>query len=274
MAGPIVLLTDFGDRDGYAGTLKGVILGINPGATLVDLSHRIPPQDIAAGAFVLGTSYRYFPDGAVFVAVVDPGVGSARRAIALESSRYTFVGPDNGLFSQVLADLGIVSPVGGSVSLAGAAVTGVTLENPAYFLATVSATFHGRDVFAPVAAHRSLGVPLAAFGPPIAEVVSLPTHRPVWQNGVLVGQVIYVDRFGNAITDLTRADLNGFTAPVVEVAGLRILGLRQHYAGGSGLLALIGSSDRLEIALNGGSAATEFGLGPGTPVVVAEASLS
>ena len=272
MAGPIVLLTDFGDRDGYAGTMKGVVLGINPAATLVDLSHAIPPQDVAAGAFVLGTSYRYFPEGAIFVAVVDPGVGSARRAIALDVPPYTFVGPDNGLFSLVLTDYAISSPVGGTVSLAGTGVTGVALENPAYFLATVSTTFHGRDVFAPVAAHRSLGVPLAALGPPLSDVVSLPTPRPVWQNGALVGQVIYVDRFGNAITNITRNDLSGFPLPVVEVAGLQIVGVRQQYAGGSGLLALIGSSDRLEIALNGGNAVTELGLGLATPVVVAAAS--
>ncbi|HLH72157.1 MAG TPA: SAM-dependent chlorinase/fluorinase [Chloroflexota bacterium] len=274
MAGPIVLLTDFGERDGYVGTMKGVILRINPSVTIVDLSHTIPPQDVTDGAFVLGTSYRYFPAGSIFVAVVDPGVGSERRAIALSAGAYTFVGPDNGLFTLVLADFAVPTPDGGGLaSLMGTPVTGVVLEKSEYFLPTVSATFHGRDVFAPVAAHHSLGVPLAAFGPPLTEVVSLPSQRPRWENGALSGQVIHVDRFGNAITNITRAELARLTLPVVEVVGLQIVGLQHQYAGASGLLALIGSSDRLEIALNGGNAAVEFGLAVGTPVVVEEARL-
>ncbi|HEX5414625.1 MAG TPA: SAM-dependent chlorinase/fluorinase, partial [Chloroflexota bacterium] len=172
---PVVLLTDFGLTDPYVGVMKGVILGINPAARLVDLTHAVPPQDLAVGARLLAESYRYFPPEAIFVAVVDPGVGSARRGIALRTPHGRFVGPDNGLFGDVLADQGeTLPPEGGRVSLRGGAVQAVVLENSAYFLPRVSATFHGRDVFAPVAAHLSLGVPLGALGPATESLIVLP----------------------------------------------------------------------------------------------------
>lgn len=273
MSGPIVLLTDFGLADAYVGTMKGVISRVNPNAPLVDLCHQVPPQGIAEGAYLLASSYRYFAPTAIFVAVVDPGVGSERRAIALRTSHGRFVGPDNGIFGLVAQDFGVPAPTHSCLApLTGTGVVGVILANARYFLPRVSATFHGRDVFAPVAAHLSLGVPLAALGPPLRDLVVLPAPRPERRPGEIVGHVIHVDRFGNAITDVSAADLAQLPAPVVEVAGQRIVGLSHHYAERAGLLALIGSDDRLEIALSGASAATALGLRPGDPVIIREDS--
>lgn len=272
MTGPIVLLTDFGLRDAYVGVMKGVILRITPAATIVDLGHEVPPQDVAAGAYLLGTSYRYFAPDAIFVAVVDPGVGSARRAIALKTPRGTFLAPDNGLLTPILGDAGIDLPAEGGLATLPATgeVVGVELTSRRYFLDPVSATFHGRDVFAPAAAHLSRGAPLDDLGPPLQLLRVLPAPRPRRAGGRLVGQVVHVDRFGNLIADLTTADLASFAAPVVEVAGRQIAGLCHHYAERNGLLALIGSADRLEIAVNGGNAAEALGLRAGDRVVVRE----
>jgi S-adenosylmethionine hydrolase len=272
MSGPIVLLTDFGLQDAYVGIMKGVILRINPSATIVDLCHAVAPQDVAEGALLLADSYRFFPADAIFVGVVDPGVGSARRAIALETPHGRFVGPDNGLFSGVVADFGVRLPaLAGAAALQGSAVHGVALESRQFFLPQVSATFHGRDVFAPVAANLSLGVPFSALGPPLVDLVVLPTPKTELQSGLLRGQVIHLDHFGNAITNLEAADLASFRAPVVEVAGQQIVGLSQHYAERPGLLAHVDSSGRLEIALNGGNAAQVLGIRVGEPVTVREA---
>jgi S-adenosylmethionine hydrolase len=270
VAGPIVLLTDFGLADAYVGTMKGVILRVNPGATIVDLCHEVPPQAVEEGAFLLAESYRYFPEDAVFVAVVDPGVGSERRAIVLRTPGGTFVGPDNGILSLVAAEYGVPLGSAGRSSLAESSVTGVILSNAAYFLPRVSATFHGRDVFAPVAGHLSAGVPLAAFGPPLVDIATLSSPAVERRADQIVGHVRRVDRFGNAITDISRADLADLTMPVVEVAGQRIAGLSHHYAEKCDLLALLGSADRLEIAVNGGSAAAMLGLKVGDTVVVRE----
>lgn len=269
---PIVLLTDFGWSDVYVGVMKGVILGINPSARIVDLSHAVPPQDVATGARMLAESYRYFPPDAIFVAVVDPGVGSARRGIALQTPRGRFVGPDNGLFGEVLGDQGLALPTeGGLVSLAAGGVQAVVLENPAFFLPRVSTTFHGRDVFAPVAAHLSLGVPLGVLGPAATSLIVLPGSPVEIRPGEVHGRVTHLDHFGNAITNMTARDLAPIASPRVEVAGACIVGLSGHYAQRNGLLALIGSAGFLEVALNGGNAAAALGVAPGDPVVVREA---
>ncbi len=271
MAGPIALLTDFGLEDAYVGTMKGVILRINPSATIVDLCHQVAPQAIAEGAFLLATSYRYFASDAIFVAVVDPGVGSERRPIALKTPHGTFVGPDNGLFGLVASECGVAVPRdGGRASLAGSSVVGVVLAERRYFLPDVSATFHGRDIFAPVAAHLSLGTPLEALGPPLEEIVTLPVPRPERQGDRIVGHVAHVDRFGNLITDVTEADLESLAHPVIEVAGRRIAGISHHYAERAGVLALVGSSGRLEIAVNGGSAAAALGLRVGDSIILSD----
>jgi S-adenosylmethionine hydrolase len=271
VVGPIVLLTDFGLADAYVGIMKGVILRVNPEATVIDLCHQVSPQDVEGGALLLAESYRYFPESSIFVAVVDPGVGSERKAIGLSTPAGTFLGPDNGVLGFVARDFGVVpSASGGRAVFAGSSIAGAILSNPRYFLPRVSATFHGRDVFAPVAAHLAAGVSLATLGPPLTDLAILPSPTAERQAGRVVGHVRHVDRFGNAITDVTPSDLAGLAAPVVEVAGQRIAGLSHHYAERSGLLALLGSSDRLEIAVNGGSAAATLGLNVGDPVVVRE----
>lgn len=271
MAGPIALLTDFGLDDAYVGTMKGVILRINPTATIVDLCHAVAPQAVAEGAFLLATSYRYFAPETIFVAVVDPGVGSERRPIALRTPRGTFVGPDNGLFGMVVRDFGVAMPRdGGRASLGGSPVVGVVLAEERYFLPNVSATFHGRDIFAPVAAHLSLGTPVEALGPPLTDLITLPMPRPEHRGDRIVGHIVHVDRFGNLITDVTEDDLKQLISPVVEAAGQRIVGISHHYAERTGLLALVGSSGRLEIALNGGSAAITLGLHAGDSIILSD----
>jgi S-adenosylmethionine hydrolase len=271
MAGPIVLLTDFGLDDAYVGVMKGVILRISPDVPIVDLCHQVAPQAIAEGAFLLATSYRYFAPDAIFVAVVDPGVGSERRPIALKTPHGTFVGPDNGLFGLVARDFGVAVPEeGGRASLIGSRVEGVVLTDKRYFLPEVSATFHGRDVFAPVAAHLSLGAPLVALGSPLTDLVVLATPHPERRGNTIVGHIIHVDRFGNLITDVTAGDVRKLARPVVDVAGRRIHGVSQHYAERPGLLALVGSSGYLEIALNGGSAAAELGLRVGDSIILSD----
>jgi S-adenosyl-L-methionine hydrolase (adenosine-forming) len=243
---------------------------VHPHATVVDLCHQVSPQDVEEAALLLPESYRYFPESSIFVAVVDPGVGSERKAIVLSTPNGTFLGPDNGVMGLVARDFGVVEATGGRATLAGSPISGVALTNAAYFLPRVSATFHGRDIFAPIAGHLSAGVPLTAFGPPLADLAVLTATRVQRQDGAVIGQVRHLDRFGNAITDIARADLADLTDPVVEVAGQHITGISHHYAERSGLLALLGSSDRLEIAINRGNAAATLGLRVGDPVVVRE----
>ncbi len=275
MAGPIALLTDFGLDDAYVGVMKGVILRIDPRAVIIDLCHQVAPQGIAEGAFLLATSYRYFDPSTIFVAVIDPGVGSERRPIALKTPHGTFVGPDNGLFGPIAERFGArATDDAGRLSLAGSEVEGVILANDRYFLPEVSATFHGRDVFAPVAAHLSVGVPLAGLGPVLTDLVALPVAGPARRGRDLVGHVVHVDRFGNLITDLTGADLRRFARPTVFVAGGKIAEISHHYAERTGLLALVGSSGYLEVAIAGASAATALGLKVGDEVVLRDASRS
>jgi S-adenosylmethionine hydrolase len=277
MAVPIItLLTDFGIRDGYVAGMKGVILGICPEALIVDISHLIPPQDIRAGAFVLSTVYRDFPPETIHVAVVDPGVGTQRRAVAVRAGDYYFVGPDNGLFSWILAS---ESPW-----------TAHCLENREYWRpwrnglsfgktagegGSISATFHGRDIFAPVAAHLARSVRLEALGPACAPHIAL-WSEPVREGEELRGEVIYVDRFGNGITNIRRPDIEPFLQRgrwqrIVQVNGSKgssRVNLVQTYgevAPGTAI-ALIGSSEWLEIAVNQGSAAERLNIGPGSTV--------
>jgi S-adenosylmethionine hydrolase len=184
----ITLTTDFGTCDWFVGTMKGVIASLAPGTTVVDLTHDLPPGDIRGGAFALAASHRFFPKGTVHVAVVDPDVGSNRKAIAVQTAKAVFVGPDNGVLSWALAK---------------EKVTAIhALENEAYFVQPVSRTFHGRDVFAPVAAHLSRGVPIRKLGPALKGFVRLDWPEPQARRGGFEGEVVYIDRFGNAITNL------------------------------------------------------------------------
>ena len=256
----ITLLTDFGAGDGYVGVMKGVILGIAPDVRIVDLSHEVGAQDIAAGAFILKRAYRYFPPDAIHVAVVDPGVGSARRGILLVTEHGRFVGPDNGLFTYPLAD--------------AAAPAAYELREPAYRLLAVSRTFHGRDIFAPAAAHLARGATPASFGPPIPpeSLVRLPHPTPEMTQGVAWGHIIYIDHFGNAISDISAAMVAalGATRQVqVECAGIRLTGVAATYAEGAmdAPLALITSDGLLEIAVRNGNAARRLGVRVGHEVV-------
>ncbi len=251
----IALLTDFGLRDHYVGTMKGVILGLVPDATIVDLTHDIPPQDVFAAAYELEAAYQYFPPGTVFVAVVDPGVGTTRRAIACEAGGFRFVGPDNGIFSRVAAHQTPTAIV--------------ELANEAFARVPVSRTFEGRDRFAPAAAWLARGTPLEAFGPPVAGLTPLGDPDPVQHGDALDGHIIRVDRFGNLISNIDRRSLGPDRSRArVTIAGRTITGLTGTYgeAEAGALCAIVGSSGRLEIAVSGGSAEAVLGVGRGTLV--------
>ena len=265
----LTLTTDFGLADPYVASMKGVILSLNPQAVIVDVSHAVRPQQIQQGAFLLEASLPYFPPDSIHIAIVDPGVGSRRRAIALRAASATFIGPDNGILSAALPD-----DVRNRAREAGARVrlpqgsSGVALTDTRYHRQPVSDTFHGRDIFAPAAAHLSLGVPLSDLGEPVDEVVALPPFRAQREpDGSRRGRIVHIDVFGNLITDVRGEDL---ASPrlTVEVSDRQIAGLQRTYASGQGLTALVGSSGFLEIALSEGSAVAELGVDIGEPVVV------
>ncbi|MCL4458975.1 MAG: SAM-dependent chlorinase/fluorinase [Chloroflexi bacterium] len=267
------LTTDFGLDDAYVGIMKGVILSLNPDAVIVDLCHSVAPQDISAAAYIISSAYAYFPPGTIHVVVVDPGVGSARRGIIVQMVGAIFVAPDNGVLSYVFDEASLTQEQ--TLLTPGEAAvypppTITVISNRSYWLPSVSQTFHGRDIFAPVAAHLSLGVPAAAFGEPASEVVLLPRFRPVrCPDGSLIGHVIHIDRFGNAITDVRSQDIGALDEQIeIEVKGQRIAGLSPYYAAGRGLLALVGSSDRVEIALADGNAAAALNLKRGDELIV------
>ncbi len=254
----IAMVSDFGAIDNYVGVMKGVIFNLFPGARIADITHQIPPQNILAAQFALATAVDYFPVGTVFLAVVDPGVGTTRRAIALRTERYRFVGPDNGLFSTVLQG--------------HRAIAAVQLDNPIYWRSPdPSATFHGRDIFAPAAAHLAAGVPLESLGTAIAleSLVSLapPVPTPADQGGWL-GEIQYVDRFGNLVTTFS-GDWVGDRPWAIDLdtperkptAGGYIAGGQTYGDTEPGaLIALVGSHGWVEIAQNQGSAAISLAL--------------
>ena len=264
MSGPppiITLTTDFGLQDHYVAAMKGAILTINPTARLVDVSHAIRPQAIEQAAFVLAAAWPYFPPDAVHVVVVDPAVGTGRRALALRAAGVTFVGPDNGVLSAALPDdartAAVESPNGrpsAPVDLP-AGYRAVSLTNERFFRRPVSSAFHGRDIFGPVAAHLSLGVALEELGEPAEQIIALPPFRAHRRpDGSLRGRVLHIDGFGNLITDIRLEDLPSRNA-VIEVAGRTIEGVSATYGLGADLRAVTGSSGYLEIAAPGGSAA-------------------
>lgn len=256
----IALLTDFGLRDHYAGTMKGVALGICPDATLVDISHEVPAHDVLTGALELAASYRYFPPRTVFLVVVDPGVGSSRRGIAAEAGDYRFVAPDNGVLTIAFAG----SPPGRVVEL----------TDPRYARPEVSRTFEGRDRFAPAAAWLAFGIELTALGRPSGPLQQLDIPRPSVTPGGIDGVVLRVDRFGNLITNIDRKTFEGMggslDALTIAIGSRQVPAIVSTYAEAppGELCALFGSSDCLEIAANGASAATKIAAGRGAPVHV------
>jgi S-adenosyl-L-methionine hydrolase (adenosine-forming) len=251
----ITLLTDFGSTDPYVGMMKGVIATICPDANVVDLTHEVPPQDIRTGAFFLERSFRYFPAATIHVAVVDPGVGTSRKPIAVRSAGHVFIGPDNGL-----------------LSLAAQRPRAVTLRRASYFRTDVSQTFHGRDVFAPVAAHLAAGVPFESLGPALRRIVALASTRPRRTQRGLKGAVVSVDRFGNLITNLDLTAWKSLRRPRLAIGSFTTTELAPSYgAVRRGELALIlGGYGLLEIAARDGSAAKILELGSGALVRVLE----
>lgn len=252
----ITLLTDFGDWDSYVAAMKGVILGINPQATLVDISHHIEPQNISQAAFLLHTVHKYFPRGTIHLVVVDPGVGTGRRAILLTTPQAHFVALDNGVLSYIIEEKA-PPPPGQALRERGLppGLQAVNLTNTRYWLHPVSTTFHGRDILAPVAAHLSTGIPPQEFGEAITSLLTFPLPHPQPQpDGSLVGHIQHIDAFGNLITDLRREDLPTGRM-ILEIAGRTIEGLSANYAEGEEILALLGSSGYVEIAARNGSAA-------------------
>ncbi|MBW4556003.1 MAG: S-adenosyl-l-methionine hydroxide adenosyltransferase family protein [Trichormus sp. ATA11-4-KO1] len=239
----LVLLSDFGDRDVYVGVMKGVIAQINPLLRVIDLTHQIPPQNITAARFCLMNAYPYFPDGTVYVAVVDPGVGSRRRAIAVEFAQGFLVGPDNGIFSGVLSQ----TP----------AITAVELTNPNYWRTPEpSKTFHGRDIFAPVGANLANGVPLKQLGQEIdpGTLVQLDIGDCQQINTGVTGCIQYIDYFGNLVSNIPGRYVQGKTW-CVQAAGLTIPGCETYSDVAVGeIAALVGSHGWVEIAINSGNA--------------------
>lgn len=251
------LTTDFGTKDWFAGVMKGVILRSQPFASIVDLSHDVPPGDVRAGSFVLRSSCRYFPPETVHIAVVDPGVGSDRKAIAVQARHGVFVGPDNGLLSWAVAPDEVLAIR--------------ELKNPALFLQPMSGTFHGRDIFAPAAAHLLRGAPWEDLGPGLEEMVRLPWPGSQRTEKQIQTEVVYVDRFGNAITSLD-SELIPKEEPRLRVlltSGVSIPMAPYYQAVPTGHpLAIAGSCGLLEISVHGGSAADQMGLRPGSRVVL------
>jgi S-adenosylmethionine hydrolase len=258
---PIILTTDFGQLDEYAGVLKGVILSINPRAAIIDLSHGIPAQDIGRAAELLGKNYRYFPDGSVHVCVVDPGVGTGRRIIVVRGCNQSFIGPDNGVFSRILE--------------ADRAAKVYALTNRDWFLEEISTTFHGRDVMAPAAARLSLGASIEEAGPLVSteSCVTITTAAPQVSKDEISGEISAIDRFGNLITNIEAAVLGDFGTASDLTIRLRSHPL-QFRQGSYGHLpdnlpaAIINSSNQLEICVKNGNAAAILEVGIGEPVVV------
>lgn len=255
----ITLTTDFGLTDAYVAAMKGVILSINPEVKIIDICHIIRPQDVPQAAFILGTACPFFPRKTIHVVVVDPGVGTERRAIILRTPSADFVAPDNGVLSYVIQQslTKLVEDKANSqyVEL-GPELEAITITKPRFWRSPVSSTFHGRDILAPVAARLSLGFSPIDFGEAITSVVMLPLSHPYHApDGSLVGQILHIDSFGNLITNIKSDDLpQAKQAITIEVGNQLISGLSRTYTEGRGLLALIGSSGYLEVSLKEGSA--------------------
>lgn len=255
----ITLTTDFGWLGPYVGAIKGAILAITRDVQIVDITHDIPPQNIQMGALVLADATPYFPPGTIHVAVVDPGVGTDRALVCAEIGGQLFLAPDNGLLTLVYRR----GPVGRIVRL----------ENRRYFRPEVSATFHGRDILAPVAGHLAAGLELCQLGPVVSELKLLDWPEPTMTHQQLAGQVVGIDTFGNLITNVDDEHLRRFGQPEeleVEILGLRLDGIWHTYEERERgeILALVDSAGRLEIAVVCGNAAKTVGAGVGTPVVV------
>jgi len=255
----VAVLTDFGTKDHYAGTIKGVVLSVCPDATIVDIGHEIPPHDVLAGALELAACYRYFPTGTIFLVVVDPGVGSARRGLAADTGDYRFVTPDNGVLTAVFRE----TPPKRVVEL----------SERKYARPTVSRTFEGRDRFAPAAGWLAKGINLVSLGKNVSDFRVIDLPQPSVTSEQIEGEVVRVDRFGNLITNIDRRTFDQFVkdGKLTIRAGShdvpRLVATYAEAAAGE-LCALFGSTDHLEVAANAGDAATTLGLSRGAPVTI------
>ncbi len=261
-SGIVTLITDFGPKGEYSGALKGVILKINPRCQVIDITHQIAPHDIQEASFVLRNIFSYYPTGTVHVVVVDPGVGTKRRPIILKKAGSFFVGPDNGIFSSILSGKGRVE--------------GYEITRQDFFLTPVSTTFHGRDIFAPVAGYLSRGKDPSLFGPRVEDFIRTSWPQPLVKKQKLLGQVLWLDSFGNLITNISREDYER----IIEGGNLQIKGKgwkiqRLHRTYGEGQpgepLALFGSTGFLELTVNQGCARKILSLNPGDPVIITRA---
>ncbi len=264
MRGPVTLLTDFGLEDAYAGVMKGVILSVNPRANIIDITHGVGPGDIGAAQFILRNSVKYFPAGSVHAVVVDPGVGSGRRAIIVRAGGCHFTGPDNGVLTGFFPE---------AEKIVSITEEKFMLESRRKSLPLQGVTFDGRDVFAPVAAWLSKGVRAEEFGPEINDPLELPLPEPAFKGGRIYGQVLHVDRFGNCITNIDRQQL----LRLGKDGGLIRVRARGRSFGLSGFYlmrtdgkphALVNSDGFLEIFIPGGNASQAIGLRTGAPVTV------
>jgi S-adenosylmethionine hydrolase len=255
----ITLLTDFGTKDHYVASMKGVILNINPRCLLIDITHQVSSHNIREGAYILANAYSYFPKGTIHLAVVDPGVGGARKPLLIVTPNYSFVGPDNGLFTMVTRKESVEQII--------------ALDKQKYHLPKVSTTFHGRDIFAPVAAYLSLGIKPNAFGHTIDSLEGLGSERPVIKEGKLSGEILHVDSFGNLVSNIDKGILFRFTEgrPLVIRAGRKtIRGLKRGYWEGKKdePIALLGSGGFLEISVREGNAQKAMKVKRGDPIQI------
>jgi S-adenosyl-L-methionine hydrolase (adenosine-forming) len=269
----ITLTTDFGFSDGYIASMKGVILGINPLVNIVDITHSIEPQSFRQASFILQSVWHSFPESTIHIVVVDPGVGSHRRAVIVQTPQAYLIAPDNGVLSYPLHE---ITPGKTTHSYHAAldiwkrkipdGCQAVAVTKQEYWRHPVSNTFHGRDIFAPVAAHLSLEIPLQEFGEELNTLNAFHIPVPIRDTiGSMVGCIIHIDRFGNLITNFMKTDIHtGGSA--IEIGNQRITNMSQYYAESSGLMAVIGSHDLLEISIKDGSAASILGARVGDQV--------
>jgi S-adenosylmethionine hydrolase len=261
----ITLITDFGISDPYVGIMKGVMLSVNPSAVIIDITHEIEPQDVSGAAYCIYSSYRYFPPGSIHVVVVDPGVGTHRSIIAVLMAGHYFLAPDNGVLSLILKS--------------GKADAIINVENDSYFLKPVSQTFHGRDIFSPVAGHLSKGLAVDLLGPGIKTNQALCLDLPMpyrSQSGAIVGAVIGVDRFGNLITNIDHPFIVRTFGPFndrhlnILVGDQQITGLSACYRDvePQALLAIVGSMEFVEISVNCGNASEFCGESKGSIITI------
>ena len=241
----ITLNTDFGLEDNFVGVMKGVILSINPNVRIVDINNYIPPQNILAADYSLNNSYKFFPKGTIHLVVVDPGVGSERSSILVATENYFFIGPDNGVFTSIYESNNSYQVY--------------SLENRKYSLEHISSTFHGRDIFAPVAAHLSLGIKPEVFGKELHKPFIMQIPKPKVNTGIILGEIIYVDRFGNLISNITSNLLNNNDKIVINSEHIGSLSKSYSDVEIGELVILKGSSGYIEVAINQGSALKFFG---------------